>query len=180
MYKNWAKKGGASCLPALNSGTAPYPCMSTGDICRLPVGERAASDCVLFLWVVYPMLPDGLAVLKAWGFQFKSAAFTWVKLNPSGRGFAYGLGHWTRTSPEICLLGVRGNPRRVSRSVPNLIVSPRREHSRKPDEVRERIIALCGELPRIELFAREKADGWNAWGNEVASDIDLLSYGNVG
>jgi N6-adenosine-specific RNA methylase IME4 len=149
--------------------------MPTSAICALPVAELAAPDALLFLWVTYPMLKEALAVIEAWGFTYKSVAFTWCKLNPSGKGYHFGLGYWTRGNPEICLLATKGHPRRQSRTVPNLVTSLRREHSRKPDEVRERIVALCGDLPRVELFAREKTPGWSAWGNEVDSDITLAS-----
>jgi len=147
--------------------------MTTADICALPIPSVAAADSILFLWATYPMLPDALRVMAAWGFTFKTVAFTWVKQNPSGTGFHFGLGYWTRANPEICLIGIKGRPCRVSKAVPNLIISPRREHSRKPDEIRERIIELCGDVPRLELFARQKAPGWSVWGNEVPCDISL-------
>jgi site-specific DNA-methyltransferase (adenine-specific) len=121
------------------------------------------------------MLEDALSVIEAWGFTYKTVAFTWVKTNRSGKGFHFGLGYWTRANPEICLLATRGRPRRVSRSVPNLLVSPLRDHSRKPDEARDRIVELCGDLRRAELFARQKVAGWCAWGDEVASDFHLPS-----
>ncbi len=151
-------------------GLAPYPCLTTSEIAALPVADLAAKDCLLFLWAVYPMLPDALEVMRAWGFAFKTCAFTRVKLRRSGTGFHLGMGFWTRANPEICLLGVRGHPKRVSRAVPNLVISPLREHSRKPDEVRERIVELCGDLPRVELFARQRFPGWHAWGNDVICD----------
>jgi N6-adenosine-specific RNA methylase IME4 len=147
--------------------------MRTEAIRALPVSMISAPDCALFLWATYPMLPDAFAVIDAWGFTFKTVAFTWVKTNRSGRGFHFGLGYWTRANPEICLLATRGRPRRVSRAVPNLLVSPLREHSRKPDETRERIVALCGDLSRAELFARQRVPGWSAWGNEIACDFTL-------
>jgi N6-adenosine-specific RNA methylase IME4 len=159
---------------ARRRGPAPYPCLNTEQIAVLPVHSIAAADCVLFLWATYPMLSAALAVIAAWGFVYKTVAFTWVKLNPSGHGFHFGMGYWTRANPEICLLATRGRPKRLSRSVPNLIVSPRREHSSKPDEVRDRIVALCGDVPRIELFARKRTPGWSVWGNEVDSDISLI------
>lgn len=162
-YRTWSAGG----------RQAPYPTLPTADICALPVRELAAEDCALFLWTTYPFLPDALAVVQAWGFRFRTVAFTWVKLNPSGRGYAFGLGYWTRANPEVCLLATRGRPARADKGVPNLIVSPRREHSRKPDEARERIVALCGDVPRVELFARERADGWDAWGDEVESTVSL-------
>ncbi|MEP6756102.1 MAG: MT-A70 family methyltransferase [Chthonomonadales bacterium] len=151
----------------------PYPVMRTTNICDLPIQQIAEQDCVLFLWAIYPMLPDALRVIRSWGFTFKTVAFTWVKENPSGNGFHFGMGYWTRSNPEICLLATRGSPKRISKAVPNLIVSKRREHSRKPDEVRNRIVDLCGDLPRIELFARIKSEGWDVWGDEVDSIISL-------
>lgn len=153
----------------------PYPTMNTEAICALQVSRIAEANCALFLWATYPMLPDALKVIAAWGFQYKTTAFTWVKRTRSDRGFHFGMGYWTRSNPEICLLATRGHPRRVSSSVPNLIISPVQDHSRKPGEVRDRIVTLCGDLPRAELFAREKSPGWCAWGNEVESDFEVAS-----
>ncbi len=129
----------------------------------------AANDCALFLWATWPLLPEAFELIRAWGFQYRSVAFCWVKLNPSGRGLATGLGAWTRANTEPCLLATRGRPTRVSRSVHSVVVSPRRRHSQKPDEVRDRIVQLLGDLPRLELFARCRVPGWDAWGNEVVS-----------
>ena len=112
-------------------------------------------------------------MIKAWGFEYKSVAFVWLKRNRSGRGWFYGLGFWTRGNAEICLLATKGHPKRKSNRVHQFIISPLRSHSRKPDEARDKIIELVGDLPRIELFAWEKADGWDAWGNEVESDLVL-------
>ena len=151
----------------------PYPSMSTEEISAIPVAPICDPDCVLFLWATYPMLPDALKVISAWGFEFKTVGFTWVKRTRRDRTFHFGMGYWTRSNPELCLLATRGRPHRISKRVANLVISPLREHSRKPDEVRERIVELCGDLPRAELFAREKAPGWCAWGNEVSCDFAL-------
>lgn len=148
-----------------------YPVMTIADICALPVADIAAENSVLFLWVNGPRLFESQAVIEAWGFTYKAIVFTWVKTCKSGIGFPIGCGFWTRANPEICLLATRGKPRRVSASVPCLIMSPRREHSRKPDEVRTKIIQLMGDLPRIELFARQRTPGWAVWGNQVDSDV---------
>lgn len=153
-----------------------YSTMSVEDICSLNVAELADRDCVLFLWATFPKLPEALQVIKAWGFQYKSVAFVWLKQNKSGKGWFYGLGFWTRGNAEICLLATRGKPHRQSNRVHQFIISPLREHSQKPDEAREKIIELMGDLPRLELFARSKADGWDVWGNEVECDIDLINY----
>lgn len=153
-----------------------YSTMSVEEICGLKVAELADKDCVLFLWATFPKLPEALQVIKAWGFQYKSVAFVWLKQNKSGKGWFYGLGFWTRGNAEICLLATKGKPHRSSNSVHQFIISPLREHSQKPDEAREKIIELMGDLPRVELFAREKADGWDVWGNEVKCDIEINSY----
>jgi N6-adenosine-specific RNA methylase IME4 len=146
---------------------AHYSTMGQADICRLPVSELANPDCVLFIWATYPMLPQALETISKWGFKYKSIAFQWVKLNKkNGRPF-YGLGRWTRGNTEPCLLAVKGKPKRINNSVFQLIQTPIEGHSKKPDVVRENIVRLVGDLPRIELFARQQAHGWDAWGNQV-------------
>jgi N6-adenosine-specific RNA methylase IME4 len=150
------------------SAEAHYDCMTLDSIKALPVSEWAAPDCALFLWVTDPSLPQALEVIEAWGFAYKTVAFTWVKTTKDGTGFPIGCGYWTRANPEQCLLATRGNPQRLSRSVRQLILSPRREHSRKPDEVYQRIEALVPG-PYLELFARAQRAGWDACGHEVES-----------
>lgn len=149
--------------------------MSVKDICGLKVEEIAAKDCVLFLWATFPQLPEALRVIKAWGFQYKTVAFVWLKQNKSGKGWFFGLGFWTRGNAEICLLATKGKPHRNSNRVHQFLISPIRGHSQKPKEAREKIVELMGDLPRVELFAREKAEGWDAWGNEVESDVEISS-----
>lgn len=152
-----------------------YGTMSAEAIKRLPVGDIAdPTGSALFLWATYPLLPVALDVLRAWGFTFKTVAFTWVKVTKAGKR-AFGMGNWTRSNPEVVLLGVRGKIRRQSAAVPNLTEALRGRHSEKPDLVRQRIVQLMGDLPRVELFARIKAPGWSAWGNEVESDIQLTN-----
>ena len=154
------------------SGRSPdqyYPTMELGDICSLGdvIKMISAKDCILFLWATFPKLEEALEVIKAWGFIYKSVAFVWVKLNKSSLGIFTGLGYWTRGNVEICLLATKGHPKRIDKSIRQLIISPRREHSRKPDEVRDRIVQLMGDLPRIELFAREQVEGWDAIGYDI-------------
>jgi len=151
----------------------PYPVMSKEAICKLPINDLADKNCILFIWATYPNLEEAFKVIDSWGFKFKTVGFTWVKQNPKGVGYHFGLGYWTRANPEICIIASKGHPKRVSCSVANLIISPRRKHSQKPDEIRDKIVTLMGDLPRIELFAREKTEGWDVWGNEVESDIEL-------
>ena len=150
-----------------------YETLDTTDICSLNVEEFAEKDSVLFIWVTFPQLKEALKVIKAWGFKYKTVAFVWIKQNKSGKGWFFGLGFWTRGNAEICLLATKGKPKRLSKRVHQLIISPLMEHSRKPNEAREKIVELVGELPRLELFAREKTDGWDVWGNEVKNDVNI-------
>ena len=159
-FKTYSKKG---------NGRSPeqhYSYMSIDDICNLPVRSITNPNCILFIWVIDPMLPQAFKVIESWGFKYKTVAFTWAKTNKS-EGFFTGLGYWTRANPEMCLLATKGKPKRLSKSVKQLVIDQRREHSRKPDRIRDDIINLCGDVPRIELFARQKVKGWDCWGNEV-------------
>lgn len=149
-----------------------YPLMTLKEIKKLPVSELCDTNCVLFLWVVDTQLFDAKEVIEAWGFKYKTVGFTWVKETSTGKDH-FGIGMWTRKNPELCLLATKGNPRRVCAGVRQLQRHKVREHSRKPDEIRYEIVKLVGDLPRIELFARNKFHGWDVWGNEVESDINL-------
>lgn len=144
-----------------------YSTMSIEDIKVLPVADIAAEDCVLFLWATFPMMREALDTIEAWGFEYKTLAFCWAKRNRSGKGWFWGLGNWTRSNAEVCLLAVKGRPQRVSAAVHSIIEAPVGKHSEKPKEVRKRIVELMGDVPRIELFARERVPGWDAWGDEV-------------
>jgi len=150
-----------------------YKTMNIEDICQLPVSEIAAKDSVLFLWATFPQLPEALRLIKAWNFQYKSVAFVWLKKNKKADSWFYGLGFWTRGNCEICLLATKGRPKRKAANVHQLIISPLEEHSKKPDIVRDKIVDLMGDLPRIELFARQQTPGWDAWGNEVNDSTDF-------
>ncbi|KKK94270.1 hypothetical protein LCGC14_2684550 [marine sediment metagenome] len=153
-----------------------YPVMTQRDICNLGISLRSymADDCILFLWAVFPQLQEALNVIKSWGFKYKTLGFNWVKTRNGGQ-YYFGIGHYTKSSSEICLIGMRGKLSniKVSDKVHNLIVAPLRQHSQKPDEIRDKIVEFCGDKPRIELFARQKVEGWDCWGNEVESDIEL-------
>jgi site-specific DNA-methyltransferase (adenine-specific) len=151
-------------------GGITYPTMSLEEICAMPVNQIAEKNTSLFMWATMPMLKEALQVISAWGFKYTTCAFTWVKLNPSGNGIYSGLGHWTNGNAELCLFAKRGAPKRVAKNVKQIVMSPRGRHSAKPPEVRDRIVELVGDLPRIELFARQKVEGWDYWGNEVNHD----------
>ena len=149
--------------------------MSLEEIKTLPVAELADRDCVLFLWATFPMLQEALEVVRAWGFTFKTVAFTWIKLSPKSNSIYWGMGFWTRSNAEICLLATKGQPRRQAKNVHQVIISHVEEHSKKPEEARRRIVALMGEVPRVELFARQATPGWDVWGNEVQSNITWIT-----
>lgn len=141
----------------------------------LNVGDIADQDCFLFLWVTMPKLNECWELISNWGFEYKTVAFTWIKKNKKSDSLFWGMGRWTRANAELCLLATKGKPKRMSAKVHSVIESPIGRHSEKPDEARKRILDLCGDLPRIELFCREKSPGWDVWGNEVDSDIELAS-----
>lgn len=148
-----------------------YQTMTTEELCNLPVEEITGGGACLFLWATFPTLPEALRVMEAWGFTYKGAAFVWIKKNPrSGTNF-WGLGAYTRANAEVCLLGVskgfKASERVKSHRVHQIVEAPFSGHSRKPPEVRERIVELLGDAPRVELFARERAPGWDAWGDEI-------------
>lgn len=148
-------------------GGITYDVMELEEIKKLPIDSISAKDCALFMWVTMPKLREGLEVIKAWGFNYITCAFTWVKLNPSGEGFYSGMGHWTNGNAELCLFAKKGSPKREARNVKQLLIAPRGRHSEKPAETRDRIVELLGDLPRIELFARQAAEGWDCWGKEA-------------
>jgi N6-adenosine-specific RNA methylase IME4 len=162
-----------------------YPTMTTQEICALRVKKIAEKDCFLFLWITAPKIFDAQRVIKAWGFTYKTFAFVWIKTNKkyNTEQFSFlpvnsfdsfmGMGNYTRANAEVCLLAARGKPKRINADVEQVIYSPVERHSKKPDEARKRIIRLCGDLPKIELFARQKTPGWDAWGNEIKKDVAL-------
>lgn len=161
-YEVWSKKG------AGRTAAHHYQTTALDTMSELPVEKLAKPDCALFMWATYPNLPEALILGRNWGFTYKTVAFTWVKQNRKAATFFMGLGYWTRANPELCLLFTRGKPKRVSKSVRNLVVSHIRRHSEKPEEVRNRITMLMGDgLDCIELFARRKIDGWTTLGNEI-------------
>jgi len=144
-----------------------YPTMSIEDIKSLPVSDIAADDCYLFLWATAPNIQQALDTLKAWGFELFTIVFTWIKINKKSDSLFWGMGNSSRANPEYVLLGRKGKLKRLNADVHSVVQERIQEHSKKPDEVRKRIIRLYGDLPRIELFARDRVEGWDAWGNEI-------------
>jgi N6-adenosine-specific RNA methylase IME4 len=145
-----------------------YSVMDLNSLSNLDVKGISERDSVLLMWVTYPCLLEGMCLIDSWGFVYKTVAFTWIKRNKKSDSWFFGLGNYTRANAEICLLATRGKGlKRLSRSVRQIIDTPIEEHSKKPDEARDRIVQLFGDVPRIELFARERYDGWDSWGNEI-------------
>jgi N6-adenosine-specific RNA methylase IME4 len=159
-FRNWSAKGTG------RNAISHYDCLSFEALAALPVPDLAAENCVLFLWATDPLLHRAFDLIRAWGFEYKTVAFYWVKQNSKSSGYFTGLGYWTRANPEQCLLATRGKPIRKAKDVHRLVIGPRREHSRKPDEVRDRIERLVAG-PYLELFSRETKPGWDCRGDQI-------------
>lgn len=140
---------------------------------RVFIDTLAADDCLLAMWWVPPQPAEAMALVEAWGFKFKTMkGFSWRKLTRYGKEH-FGMGNLTRANSEDCLFATRGKPQRVFAGVRSVINAQVREHSRKPDEARERLVQLLGDVPRIELFARQRTTGWSAWGDELDGESGL-------
>jgi N6-adenosine-specific RNA methylase IME4 len=159
-FGTYSKKGQG------RSPSQHYSDMTIDELAKLPVADLAAPDCWLFNWIPDPHIEAGLALMKAWGFSISGKAHTWAKQNPSGTGWHFGMGFTTRKNTESCWLGRRGKPKILAHDVRELIIAPRREHSRKPDEIYGGIERMCAG-PYLEMFARQQWPGWSAWGDQV-------------
>jgi len=169
----WEYKESGSGNRVVNS---KYPTMDIENIKNLPVKSICDDTCILWLWVTFPRLEQGLEVINAWGFKYYGLGFDWVKMTKDNN-LAWGMGYYTRQNTEICLIGVKQNRIKPKvRNILSIVQYPRMEHSKKPKIIRDKIVAICGDLPRIELFARPPKDrlfeddsyrGWDVWGNEV-------------
>lgn len=169
----WAFKSNSTRNPGRNA-MGHYPCMEIDQIAALPIKDHLAKDAALFLWITGPMLVIGahLPIMKAWGFKPSGMGFVWIKLNPKAPGLffvekdlAMGGGFTTRKNAEFALIGKRGRSVRKSASIHEVIIEPRREHSRKPNKFYERV-EQYSDGPRLELFARESRPGWDSWGDQ--------------
>lgn len=160
-YRVWRKKEHG------RTAESHYSTMTIEEIRTLPVAQLADKNCILFLWVTFPVIREAFTVIDAWGFTYKTVAFCWVKQNRQSSSLFWGMGHWTRANAELCLLATKGSPKRQSAGVHQIVMTPIEGHSKKPDIVRDKIISLAGDVPRIELFARQTTPGWDVWGNEV-------------
>lgn len=185
QYKTWGKATGHG-----RSAESYYATASNNTLAALPVAQYAAADCVLFGWATGPKLPECIAVYESWGFKYKTIGFSWVKLRKGTKkeretgalaqipaldehSWFNGNGHYTMANVELCLILTRGKPHRLVKNIRQLVVAPHPgEHSRKPD-IYDRIERLFPG-PYLELYARQKREGWDVWGNQVESDIDMV------
>lgn len=163
-----------------------YPTLNIRELKKLPIKEIVDKNCVCFMWVTDSHLKEGIELLEAWGFKYKTVAFVWLKKYKTGTR-VLNFAPWTLKSTELCLLGIRGKMSQYKKAnnIQQFVEAERTSHSKKPDEVRKRIVDLFGDISRVELFARDngdknlfgenRMDGWDTWGNEVKSDIDLLT-----
>ena len=152
---------------------AKYEVMEIDDIKKLNINALSDDNCVLFLWCLNTRVPQAIDVMQSWGFDYKAVAFCWVKTSKSTGMPNCRLGSYTLNGMELCLLGLRGKMKREILNIRQVVMCPRGRHSAKPDVIRNEIVRMYGNKPRIELFARQKTDGWDVWGNEVKSDIEL-------
>ena len=164
----WSYKDKRDKHPRISGGaTSHYKTMSIEDLKNLPVKDLADDNCYMFMWATFPNLQEALDLMKSWGFKYKTLGFSWIKTNKiNGKAF-FGIGYYMKSNCEVCLMGLKGKPFKVSNSISSVLIEPREKHSKKPDIARDNIVKFCGDVPRIELFAREKAKGWDSWGNEI-------------
>jgi len=155
-----------------------YKTMTNQDICSIPVSEIADSNSILFLWATFPKIQEALDVMKAWGFEYKTVGFVWIKKNKNGSNF-FGVGWYTKSNTEVCLIGTRGKAPKISNKVSQIIEAKRGIHSEKPSIVRDKIVEFCGDIPRIELFARKKIEGWTCLGDEIDGNTIIESISKL-
>jgi N6-adenosine-specific RNA methylase IME4 len=145
-----------------------YNVMQNKDILNLPIKEICSENCALFLWSINAKLPLAIQCINNWGFRYVGIAFCWIKTSATtGMPNCRMAENYTLQGMELCLLGIKGSMHTVDRTVRQVLLSPREYHSKKPDVIRKFIVNLFGDLPRVELFARQKVNGWDAWGDEL-------------
>ena len=176
----WDYKDKRDKHPRLCGGaSAHYVTTPTKDLAQLDVASICDTDCMLFMWVTFPTLPDAISLISSWGFKYKTLGFSWIKLNKKNLKPFFGIGYYTKSNCECCLIGVKGKPIKISDSVSSVIIEPRMEHSKKPTTARDRIVQLCGDVPRLEMFCRGSAEGWDVFGNEAENSIEIPIKGSA-
>lgn len=175
----WEYKNSGSKKSSRGMAKQHYPTMATEEICKLPIQRISTDKTILFMWATFPNIGEALKVIEAWGFEYKTAAFVWVKKNKKSNTNFWGMGAYTRANAEVCLLAISKNTKArqqvIRHDIHQIIESPILRHSEKPNEIRIRIKELLGDVPAIELFARQELEGWDCWGNEV----NLMENQNV-
>jgi N6-adenosine-specific RNA methylase IME4 len=151
-----------------------YPTMKLKDLVNMKVDSMLDDDAACFMWVTDSHLDEAIQILKAWGFTYKTIAFNWIKTTVKGN-YCKNVAPWTIKSSEVCLLGTRGKMTKYKKvnNIESLVIAPRTKHSKKPDEVRKRIELLFGDLPRLEMFARNSSEGWDVFGDEAPNSIAI-------
>lgn len=188
-------KGGLTAGSIKGGEVLPYSTMTDDEIMAMPIKDIADENALLFMWVTDNRIPKVSELMAAWGFKYNSLAFIWNKITKcttnqidifnevSNEKVRTTLTPYTRRSCEYCFMGTRGSARELIKDhyVLQYVAwaSRTRKHSEKPDEVRKRIVKLCGDIPRVELFARQQKTGWDAWGNEVSNSIKLNASNNI-
>ena len=171
-FERWVPGQGVG----IRSADSHYPTMKTSELCRLSIPEVLAKNAVLFLWGVWPRLKDTFELIDAWGFEYKTIAWIWIKAKRSGFGFFTGMGYYTRSNTEPCLLAVKGSMPVQAHDIQALIYAPVHDHSQKPDDQYRKIETLYPNMNYLELFARKQQPGWHVWGNEVPSTISMTAH----
>ncbi len=154
----------------------PYPTMTDDEIVALPIRNIVDDNALLFLWVIDSRIPLIEKIMNTWGFKYVTVGFVWHKPRLDGTGSNANMTQYTRKSCEFCFIGKRGKgivKQRIMNQFHQFIPLSKTVHSQKPQVIQSLIVKMCGDVPRIELFARKKVEGWDCWGNEVDSDIDL-------
>jgi site-specific DNA-methyltransferase (adenine-specific) len=173
----WEYKESGSTTNSRSLAKQHYNTIPTLDICNLPIKDIKTDDSICFMWATFPKIAEALKAMRAWGFEYKTAAFVWVKKNKKSNTNFWGMGAYTRANAEVCLLGIskktKASEQVKAHNIHQIIEAPIESHSKKPDIIREKIVELLGDLPRVELFARNATEGWDVWGNEVECDLEL-------
>ena len=167
----WEYKQSGSKTNSRGMAKQHYNTLSTDDICNIPVRNICQEQAICFMWATFPNIAEAIKVMEAWGFKYKTAGFVWIKENKKSDSLFWGMGAYTRANAEVCLLGTskKTKAREIVKkhNVHQVIITKIRRHSEKPNVVRGKIVELLGDVPRIELFARQKVDGWDCWGDDM-------------
>jgi len=175
-YNDKRKTSGKNNPTGAGGAEKHYNTMSFEELSELKIQDIADENCMLFMWATSPQLPTAIKLIKSWGFKYKTVSFTWVKMkNDMSEPRGDGIGSYTLSNSEYVLVALKGKYWRKDATARQILLHPKLSHSEKPNEIRKRIVKMLGDLPRIELFARQKVKGWDTWGNEIESDIKLNS-----